>query len=176
MTKEKLINSKERVKKHGEVFTPQWMIEKMCDLVNVECEDIYKTFLEPSAGDGRFLLEILKRKLYGVNKYHGLIDRETKSLIALSSIYGIEIQLDNLNKARSLMHNFFMEFHKELNKTTYDKLSAVADEIINKNIVWGNTLTRKTPDGKHDIVFVKWVIGTEIERHPFLFSILFSEK
>ena len=48
---EQLIKSKHRVQKHGEVFTPAWMVQKMLDTPGVKgaCEDIYATFLEPSA-------------------------------------------------------------------------------------------------------------------------------
>ena len=50
---EKIIKSKHRVQKHGEVFTPSWMVQKMLDTPGIKeaTEDIYKTFLEPSAGD-----------------------------------------------------------------------------------------------------------------------------
>jgi len=42
---ERLIKSKERVKAHGEVFTPSWLVEDMLDLVKAETDDIHKTFL-----------------------------------------------------------------------------------------------------------------------------------
>ena len=66
---EKLIKSKHRVQKHGEVFTPAWMVQKMLDTPGVKeaCENVSATFLEPAAGDGNFLLAILERKLQAVN-------------------------------------------------------------------------------------------------------------
>lgn len=59
---EKLIKSKHRVQKHGEVFTPSWMVQKMLDTPGVKeaCENVSATFLEPAAGDGNFLLAILR--------------------------------------------------------------------------------------------------------------------
>lgn len=65
MDDEKLIKSKERVQQHGEVFTPQWMVQKMLDVEGIKqaCENIDATFLEPAAGDGNFLVAILERKL-----------------------------------------------------------------------------------------------------------------
>lgn len=53
---ESLIKSKQHVQKHGEVFTPAWMVQKMLDTPGVKeaCESVSKTFLEPSAGDGNF--------------------------------------------------------------------------------------------------------------------------
>ncbi len=50
MDDEKLIKSKERVQQHGEVFTPQWMVQKMLDVEGIKqaCENIDATFLEPA--------------------------------------------------------------------------------------------------------------------------------
>lgn len=55
-----LIKSRHRVRKHGEVFTPQWVIDKMMAIPGIKekAEDIFATFLEPSAGEGAFLLAI----------------------------------------------------------------------------------------------------------------------
>lgn len=60
---EKLIKSKERRQKYGEVFTPAWLVKDMCDMVQNEAEpgvDVYAihtTFLEPACGNGNFLLK-----------------------------------------------------------------------------------------------------------------------
>ena len=45
---ENLIKSKHRVQKHGEVFTPSWMVQKMLDTPGVKeaCETVSATFLE----------------------------------------------------------------------------------------------------------------------------------
>jgi len=44
--------SKQRVADHGEVFTPEWMVEAMLDPVKGETERIDSRFLEPACGDG----------------------------------------------------------------------------------------------------------------------------
>jgi len=54
-----LIKSKRRVADHGEVFTPQWLVEKMLDLVKGETERIDSRFLEPACGSGNFLVPVL---------------------------------------------------------------------------------------------------------------------
>ena len=36
MGKEKLVKSKERVKKYAEVYTPEWCVKKMCDMCDEE--------------------------------------------------------------------------------------------------------------------------------------------
>lgn len=85
---ENLIKSRQRVQKHGEVFTPSWMVQKMLDSPGITeaCENVSATFLEPSAGDGNFLQAILERKLTAVVEQYNERNWKTKSLIALSSI------------------------------------------------------------------------------------------
>lgn len=84
--KENLIKSKQRVQKHGEVFTPSWMVQKMLDTPGVKeaCENVSATFLEPSAGDGNFLQAILKRKLDAVVKQYDERNWKTKSLMVIN--------------------------------------------------------------------------------------------
>jgi hypothetical protein len=56
--------SKERTKASGEVFTPRSLIREMLDrLPNAVWFDPNKTWLEPAAGDGNFLVEIKARLL-----------------------------------------------------------------------------------------------------------------
>ena len=66
-----LIKSKKRVADHGEVFTPDWLVEKMLDLVKGETERIDARFLEPACGSGNFLVPILQRKLAAVELKFG---------------------------------------------------------------------------------------------------------
>lgn len=61
-----LIKSKKRVSDHGEVFTPEWMVDAMLDLVKEESEPIDSRFQEPACGSGNFLGKVLKRKLCAV--------------------------------------------------------------------------------------------------------------
>ena len=137
---ENIIKTKERVQKHGEVFTPSWMVQKMLDTPGIreKTEDIYATFLEPSAGDGNFLEAILERKLSAVTKNYHNKNWETKSLFALSSIYGIEYLEDNLEVARARM---FLHYLNWAEKVFGERLSSRSDlyksahYLITKNIV-----------------------------------------
>ena len=63
--RERLIKSKERVQKHGEVFTPNWMVKLMLSNppIKAKLADVHATFFEPSAGVGAFLMEILRQKV-----------------------------------------------------------------------------------------------------------------
>ena len=60
-----LIKSKQRVADHGEVFTPEWLVEAMLDLVKDETERLDSRFLEPACGSGNFLTNIFKKKASG---------------------------------------------------------------------------------------------------------------
>lgn len=180
---EKLIKSKERVQQHGEVFTPQWMVQKMLEVEGVKkaCENIEATFLEPAAGDGNFLVEILERKLKSVTDQFSEGHWKTKSLFALSSIYGIEFLADNLESARSRMFlNYLSWYEKVFQEKLKSKtnLYKSAMYIIKRNIVRGNTLTKKHPDYDIPIVFNEWkkVTGSssKVEKIEFTFSSLFE--
>lgn len=167
---ENLIKSKQRVQKHGEVFTPAWMVQKMLDTPGVKeaCESVYKTFLEPSAGDGNFLQAILERKLKAVVRQYDKRNWKTKSLVALSSIYGIEFLEDNLEVARSRMFLYYLDWYE---KTFSVKLSSKSDiyksahYLIHKNIVRGNTLTQQHPVTGEPIRFNEWQM---VKGHPSL--------
>lgn len=65
------MRSKLRVADHGEVFTPDWMVGAMLDLVKEETERIDSRFLEPACGSGNFLVQVLRRKLASVELKFG---------------------------------------------------------------------------------------------------------
>ena len=88
-----LIKSRERVSLHGEVFTAQREVNAMLNLVKPETERIESCFLEPACGNGNFLAEILNRKLAILSSLfsRSRIDYEFNAIVAVGSIYGIEI-------------------------------------------------------------------------------------
>lgn len=183
--KEKLIKSKYRVQEHGEVFTPSWMVQKMLDVPGVKeaCENVSTTFLEPSAGDGNFLQAILERKLAAVVKKYDKRNWKTKSLIALSSIYGIEYLEDNLTVARSRMFLLYLNWYErtfDYRLTSRSDIYKSANYIIHKNIVRGNTLTQKNPATGKEIWFNEWRIvkghPSTVRIIPFAFSELLGRQ
>lgn len=181
VSSEKLIKSKARVQAHGEVFTPDWMVEKMLDLVADEAADIYKTFLEPSSGDGNFLLTILKRKLAAVETSFDKKYWKTKSLFALVSIYGIEYLGDNLSLARDRMLGAYITwFEKKIQQPITNDSYKAARYIIWHNIVRGNTLTKKNPETDEPIIFNEYkrvkASPSKVEVSEFTFASLFGEK
>ncbi|MBQ7732997.1 MAG: hypothetical protein IJT58_03150 [Synergistaceae bacterium] len=130
------IKSRERVSQHGEVFTAEREVKAMCDLVSRQCSDYKATFLEPACGDGNFLAEILSRKLHSIESDP---DYVTKSLIALSSLYGIDIQQDNVDACIKRLYELW-----EKSGSFEDKIKIQARLILNNNIVCGDFLKPKT--------------------------------
>lgn len=96
------VKSRKRVVDHGEVFTAEREVKAMCDLVSDECLRIDSRFLEPACGNGNFLSEILARKLDEVAKKYkrSPADYEKNALLALGSLYGVELLLDNVKECR----------------------------------------------------------------------------
>lgn len=157
------IKSKLRVQKHGEVFTPKKIVRRMLDIQGVReaCESLSTTFLEPSAGEGAFLVAILERKLNIVVKQYNddLVQFENYSLLALTSLYGIELLEDN---AQTCVLNMFQAYYEiyqgqvqHHNGKMKQKVIDSAKEIISSNIRQGNFLTREAIDGK-PLVFSEW--------------------
>jgi hypothetical protein len=178
---ELLIKSRQRVKAHGEVFTPRHMVNLMLDLVSSELETgpqfVDKTFFEPSAGDGNFLISILRRKLHAIEKRYQPEFWPTESLFALASIYGIELLADNLDAAKAGLVSEFVTFHEsrgtQCGRQTNFRRSA--EFLIHANVVRGNTLTGLTPSGE-TIEFSWWhrELNTPglVRREPFTFASL----
>lgn len=105
--------AKERVRNYGEVFTAEREVNAMLDLVKQEVKNIDSTFMEPACGDGNFLVEILRRKIDSVFKLVGQneADCEYWATRAISTIYGVDIQKDNVLRARKrLFSDFFTRF------------------------------------------------------------------
>lgn len=152
------IISQGRVKRFGEVFTPDKIVNDMLDLVDSNIDTsidkyISTTFLEPSCGDGQFLIRILSRKLEMV-KTMPLENRQLGLIKSLASIYAVDIQADNIREAQIRM--FKLATGEEI--TTFDlenKINTIRIElgieyteqlkdviwfILRNNIIVGNTL------------------------------------
>ncbi len=178
---ELLVKSRDRVKAYGEVFTPHHMVNQMLDLVAPELETgpgfVDKTFFEPAAGDGNFLLAILRRKLAAIERTFPAESWPTESLFALASIYGIELLEDNHLTAQESMLSLFTDFqrgHKIACGPRTHQWRA-ASFLIGANIQRGDTLTGLDPQGD-EIRFSWWnrVPGqpNAVLREPFTFNSL----
>lgn len=178
--KEKQIKAKKRVADHGEVFTSEREVNAMIDLVKHETENIDSRFLEPACGNGNFLAEILRRKLAVVKKKYkkSKSDYEKFSVLAVSSIYGVDILLDNVVACRERLFTIWYNEYKAVCKkeVNEDCLKAVRFILV-KNIVCGNALSLKKVDEygfdtDEPIVFSEWsmITGSKIQRKDYRFD------
>ena len=161
---ERLIKSKKRVQKHGEVFTPSWMVEMMLNSEGVKeaCNSLDSTFLEPAAGEGNFLVAILDRKLNMVKEQFSktLLQYEHYSLFALTTIYAIELLDDNAQMAVMNMFQKYLTHYLRMaqlfNEAPKNNVIDSAKVIIKANIQQGDFLKRTTSTGD-PIVFSEWI-------------------
>lgn len=135
--------SRERVRGQAEVFTASEQVTAMLDLVRDCSDNIDARFLEPSCGNGNFLVAILNRKMKVVStRYRKQMDFEFYSLVSLASIYGVDICLDNVSEARERMRVLIKEWYSDkLNtKKPSDGFYSSVDYILGKNIICGDML------------------------------------
>jgi SAM-dependent methyltransferase len=182
LTEDRHIVSKQRVADHGEVYTPSGVVHAMLDLVKQETERIESRFLEPACGTGNFLAEILERKLRVVEKRYGKsqLDYERNAVLAVSSIYGIDILEDNVQKCRQRLFGIFDQNYLRLfgNKTN-DPCRKSVRFLLDRNIIHGDALSLKSV-GAHPepIVFSEWspVNGSFLKRRDFTFHGLLQHE
>lgn len=175
--------SKERVADHGEVFTSQREVNAMLDLVKQETERIDSRFLEPACGTGNFLIEILGRKLNMVEaKYRkSQLEFERNVVLAVSSVYGIDIQDDNVIECRKRLFDIVDKKYTALfKKKTKDDVRRAIQFILEKNIIHGDALDLKTVGSSpHQIIFSEWSFpfnNSQIKRRDFVFAELLPNE
>ena len=163
------VKSADRVRDLGEVFTPQNTVQEMLNLLPERIWKVHptSTFLEPSCGDGNFLIAILDRKLHKISEEYEMgrlvagnsdLAAQFHALQALSSIYAVDISKDNIIGgrpgheigARARMLDVFTEwldFEFSLKPEAFPDLIQSAEWIIEHNILVGNMLPLDA-DGK----------------------------
>ncbi len=171
------VKSKKRVADHGEVFTAEREVNAMLDLVKQETERIESRFLEPACGNGNFLAEVLRRKLKVVNDRYSKnqIEWELYAIIAVSSIYGVDILEDNAEECRERLFKIIEETYKSLFKEKIkDECLISIKYVLKRNILWGDALDFTNPETKKPIVFSEWsaVNGSMLKRRDYVFKFL----
>ena len=137
------VKSKKRVTDHGEVFTSEREVNAMLDLVKQETERIDSRFLEPACGTGNFLVEVLRRKLTIVeNRYKkSQLEFERYAVIAISSIYGVDILEDNVMECRNRLFEIFDKKYTTFYKTKCkEECRTSIKYILERNIFRENVL------------------------------------
>jgi len=178
---ERLVVSKERVAGRGEVYTSKVVVNAMLDLVRQETERIDSRFLEPACGTGNFLTEILERKLSIVGSRYGKsqLEYERNAILAVSSLYGIDILEDNVAKCRQRLFEIFdQKYTRRFKKKTKEECRKAVRFMLEKNIIWGDALTLRTVgDNPQLITFSQWSpVNGSIKRRDFAFRELISER
>ena len=181
IVEEQLVKSRHRVKTIGDDHFVRAVELRILGLVGEGLETspgfVDKTFLEPAAGDGNFLVAILQRKLAAIEKSYPKEEWPETSLFALASIYGIELLEDNHQDAKAVMLAEFHSFHQAHGTPCgfETDLHRAAAFLIEANIVRGNALTGQTPKGE-EIQFSWWhrIDGKpgEVQRDPFTLASL----
>lgn len=175
------VKSRKRVVDHGEVFTAKREVDAMLELVTNEMERIDSRVLEPACGNGNFLTEVLRRKLDVTERRYAKsqFEFERYSIVAISSVYGIDILEDNVNACQERLFSIFLERYDTLYKKKIDQqVLTVAKFILSKNIIWGDALSLKTVGATpQPIIFSEWSpMNHELmKRRDFTFSELMSE-
>ncbi len=174
---DKQVVSRQRVIDHGEVLTGTREVNAMLDLVKPETERIDSRFLEPACGTGNFLVAILERKLGVVaRKYRrSQLEYERNAVLAVSSIYGIDILEGNVRDCRLRLFDLFNSAYTALYKgRAKDACRAAVQTILARNILCGDALTLHTmEDWPRPIVFSEWSFpfnDSRIQRRDYVFA------
>lgn len=174
------VKSKKRVSDHGEVFTSEREVNAMLDLVKDETERIDSRFLEPACGNGNFLAEVLRRKLNVVEQKYkkSQLEFERYAVIAVSSIYGVDILEDNAEECRIRLLGIFDEYYNRLFKgNTKDDCRNSIIFLLNRNILWGDALDFTNPKTKEPIIFSEWsaINGSLMKRRDYVYKFLVEQ-
>jgi len=184
------VKSRQRVADHGEVFTAEREVNAMLDLVKQETERVDSRFLEPACGDGNFVAEILRRKLEAAKKRAIPpkkkkplpMEFEKQSVIAVASIYGVDLMMDNVLACRERLYEIWnKEYETICKKEVSEDCKEAVKFILSRNIVCGNALSLKVVDDEGNdtdepIIFSEWafVMGSKMQRKDYRFDKLLA--
>jgi len=133
-------------------------------------------FLEPACGNGNFLAEVLRRKLAGVDSRYSKsqVEWERYSVIAVSSIYGVDILEDNAQECRDRLLGIYTDWYSKVCKQVKNECIRSVRFLLSRNILWGDALDFTNPETKQPIVFSEWsaVNGSMLKRRDYMFKFL----
>lgn len=96
---------KESRKKLGQIWTPYSIIERMMNMApDSEWEDETKTDLDPTMGAGNIVIAMLYRRI---------VEHGQNPVIALSNVYGVELDSKTLKYARDRIFKFMKTVEKK---------------------------------------------------------------
>ena len=127
------IRTKDRVRELGEVFTNEREVNAMLDLIPNLTIDM--TFLEPTCGNGQFVVEILKRKF-------DLCKKKSDYINALKSVYAIDIMQDNVEECKQRVLDLYKSYNQKedvkfiLDTQIFQGNSLAIIKLLEDNIVY----------------------------------------
>lgn len=133
---EVIIKSKYRVQDAGEVYTPADIVKLGISLIDDTICNTDAKILEPTCGNGNFIVGLLDRKLQLEKSRNNLTIYTVMRII--SNIYGVDIKFDNICETKYRVIGLVKEYI-DISETDYKILK----HLLDRNIVWGNTLTSK---------------------------------
>ncbi|GAB4123550.1 MAG: type III restriction endonuclease subunit M [Fimbriimonadaceae bacterium] len=148
----------------------------MLNMVEQETFTIESRFLEPACGDGNFLDEVLRRKLSVVESRYkrSQLEWERYALLAITSLYGIDILPDNVQKCQvRLLERVETSYARLFKRKVKPGFLQAVKFVLSKNIIWGDAISLKKCDGSNSpVVFSQWspVNGSLIKRKDFAFE------
>jgi hypothetical protein len=102
-----------------EFYTPYSIVKRMCDKISeADWSNPEKTFLEPSFGNGQFVIFIIYNRIQ-----HGVTWKD-----ALSTLYGVELMSDNVQETKDRIISLLTEM-----EISFDKKEAM--KIMDHNLV-----------------------------------------
>lgn len=117
--------SRDNVRDFGEIFTPTSIVDKMLDLIPVGAwKDPFFCFLEPTSGNGQFLVRIFDRRLK-----HGISIED-----ALNTLIGMELNPDTLLDSHVRLYEMVCDRMVGWTKSERLKVAKRVVAIVRNNI------------------------------------------
>jgi hypothetical protein len=100
-----------RIKLNGEVFTPGVLVHKMLNRINLNVWlDHQKTWLEPSCGDGNFLVAVHNKLMNSLSKWQPGDFKRHQHIIE-NMLYGIDLMQDNVDACVKRLNAGHLKHH-----------------------------------------------------------------
>lgn len=112
-------------KLNGKIYTPEFIIKKILDDISFDGKEILgKTILDPACGDGKFLIEVVKR----IIKNSPYQDLEKN----LKKVYGWDIDPEAINSCRNNLNSLVkdMNIHIHWNLEVCNSLEKIVQDNL----------------------------------------------
>jgi hypothetical protein len=135
------IRSWDRVVDLAEVFTPNWLVEEMLNSIPDKVIVSDARTLEPSCGNGNFLVEIVARKLQSIKISNESNEMCFQVFKCITSTYGVDISESNVIEARSRLRDLVFGFLSKYKINSIDnKFNTAINYVLINNIVHADFL------------------------------------